>query len=169
MPASPFRIDITDLVRGSTQVRPERITSNVAWSVAGTTVLEGQPITANLTLARISGGVVVFGMVDATVRSTCDRCLKVYEAEISVKVQASLLFDVDDDDEDAYLISSSKIDLEPILRDEVLLDLPLRSLCVSDCAGLVEYVQSDLNTGVHEAEKPSSPFGVLRDLLQARE
>lgn len=169
MAGSPFLVDITDLLRGSTETRPERFETLVDWHLGETAIGGDQPIDVDLTLARISGGVVVFGTVTATARSTCDRCLDEYEAVLSTSVQASLLFKADDSDEAAYIVDSPKVDLQPIVRDEVLLGLPVQSLCRSDCAGLVEYAESDLNTDPHATHAAGSPFRVLRDLLETRE
>jgi DUF177 domain-containing protein len=166
---SPFKVDITDLLRGSTGTRPERFEAPVDWHLGETAVGGDQPIDVDLTLARISGGVVIFGTVMAAARSTCDRCLNEFEAVLSTSVQASLLFKADEDDEDAYIIDSPKVDLQPIVRDEVLLGLPVQSLCRTDCVGLVEYVESDLNTDPHATDAPGSPFRALRDLLETRE
>jgi uncharacterized metal-binding protein YceD (DUF177 family) len=53
-----------------------------------------------------------------------------------------------------------------MLRDEVLLAMPLAPTCSEDCPGLVETSQTDLNGGsADEGEEPASPFAVLQDLL----
>ncbi len=41
-----------------------------------------------------------------------------------------------DGDEDAYPLAGDELDLEPLARDAVLLDLPLAPLCADDCLGL---------------------------------
>ncbi|GBE25705.1 hypothetical protein BMS3Bbin02_01993 [bacterium BMS3Bbin02] len=169
MASSPFVVDITDLLRGATGTRPEQFTAPVTWRLGETTIDVDPPLDIDLTLVRVSGGIVVFGTATATARSVCDRCLVGYETELSAPVQVSLLFEVDDDDEDAYIIDSPKVDLEPMIRDEVLLGLPVRSLCTDNCAGLVEHAESDLNTDAHDTEATGSPFSILRELLETRE
>lgn len=169
MASSPFVVDITDLLRGATGTRPERFGASVTWRLGETAIDAASPLDVDLTLARISGGIVAFGTATATARSICDRCLVEYETELSAPVQVSLLFEVDEDDEDAYIIDSPQVDLEPILRDEVLLGLPVRSLCADNCVGLVEHAESDLNTDAHDTEVTGSPFSVLRELLETRE
>ena len=49
------------------------------------------------------------------------------------------------DDEDAYPIDHDVVDLAPLARDAILLDLPLAPLCRADCAGLCPYCGTDRN------------------------
>jgi len=41
-----------------------------------------------------------------------------------------------DDDADGYLLDGDLLDLEPALRDALVLELPLAPLCAEDCPGL---------------------------------
>ena len=57
-------------------------------------------------------------------------------------------------------------DFEVMVRDELMLDLPMAPLCAPDCKGLVAEAGNDLNTDFSEDEaSESSPFSVLKDLL----
>jgi uncharacterized protein len=57
-------------------------------------------------------------------------------------------------------------DFETLVRDELMLSLPIAPLCGPDCAGLVVNDGTDLNTDLSEDEAVSnSPFSVLKDLL----
>lgn len=49
------------------------------------------------------------------------------------------------DDEEASRIEDEMIDLEPLLRDAVVLDLPFTPLCRPDCAGLCPTCGVNLN------------------------
>jgi uncharacterized metal-binding protein YceD (DUF177 family) len=60
-----------------------------------------------------------------------------------------------------------EIDLEPFLRDEVLLDLPMGPACPDGCREVVTTPESDLNTGSPGDDAESgSPFAVLRELFE---
>ena len=62
----------------------------------------------------------------------------------------------------AYPIEEAEIDLEPFVRDEALLSLPLLPECPDGCAVVVTTPETDLNT---DLPGDGSPFAVLRDLL----
>ena len=66
-----------------------------------------------------------------------------------------------------YRVIDDHIDTEPLLRDELLLAMPLAPVCRPDCKGLCPECGTDLNTGAcsgHESE-PVSPFAELRSLF----
>jgi uncharacterized protein len=74
------------------------------------------------------------------------------------------------DDEDVesedYELDGDAIDLESMLRDEVILAMPMVPTCRDGCSGVVAMLQSDLNTLPPEGESESgSPFAVLQDLF----
>ncbi len=69
------------------------------------------------------------------VNRTCDRCLKPYEYPLSLDFTQEFADDSDDAD---WPIVNNQIDvLEPI-RQEVLLNIPMKSLCSPDCKGILE-------------------------------
>lgn len=160
MARSPFLIGISDLSTPGDQ-RSEHLEASVDWSVGLNRVLPDPPLVAELTVTRISGGVTIHGTVTATVASICRRCLDEFVDEHEIRV--SVLY-LEEEDDDAYELTGDELDIEQMLRDEVLLDLPAAPSCGPDCAGVVSTSQPDLNTlseGEPE-EPPGSPFDVLR-------
>lgn len=92
------------------------------------------------------------------------RCLRTTTTERSASVGA--LFDRSEDDE-SYPLGGQEIDVEQMLRDEVLLSLPIAHTCGEDCPGVVNSPGTDLNTDTSGDEGDSrSPFAVLKDLLE---
>ena len=111
-------------------------------------------VTANgleVTTARIPEGatVNVDGVVDtamagielrATVVSTwegeCRRCLTLITEPLEIDLNVSFLPDLnDDDDADAYPIEGDVIDVGEVVREELMLALPLSPLCTNGCVG----------------------------------
>ena len=140
------------------------IEASVHWGLELSRVDPAVPLHARLALEGTSGGIVVRGRVVATGRHTCRRCLTEWAEPLEVEVLEVL----GTDPEGEYRLHGDEADLEPPLRDAVLLSLPLRPLCRPDCRGLCAVCGADLNTGScpgHE-EAPDSPFAPLRDLLQ---
>ena len=104
-------------------------------------------------------------------RLTCARCLAETDHVHRVRVDqlARRPGDGEDEDDDpGYLLEGDELDLEPMLRDEVLLALPVLWRCESGCAELGESPQNDLNTTA-PGQRSDSPFAVLRDLLDTGE
>lgn len=165
--ASPFVVNVVELRRASGQRRPHHIEEPVEWGVELTTTVPEPPLRGDLTLEAISGGIMVEGDVAFRVRFGCNRCLTEWEEDRDVRLRQL----VADDGSTEYSLDGDDLDLEPIVRDEVILAMPLRSLCTEDCLGLCPQCGGDLNTGAcpgHGGEV-SGPFAGLRELLEPQE
>lgn len=160
---SPFILNVSDLATpGAT--RPQRIETSVDWSLEMSAVEPEPPLRADLVLHAVTGGLLVRGTVDVAVRHVCHRCLDEFVAEHRVAVSAMFMPEPDDE---SYLLARDVIDVEQMLRDEVLLAMPLLPRCGDDCPGVVSDTGDGLNTIApgDEDDTSSSPFAVLRDLL----
>lgn len=161
---SPFVVQITELRRERAAPKPVTLEASVDWSLELSRVLPEPRLVAHLELSPVSGGVLVEGTVEAAVGHTCHRCLDEWTEVLSVPV-TELFVSPPEADAD-YATDGHEIDLEPLLRDEVLLSLPLAPTCPDGCAGVVDGSQSDLNTPTpDDAGGVASPFAVLKDLL----
>ncbi|XCB30204.1 DUF177 domain-containing protein [Arcanobacterium hippocoleae] len=98
-----------------------------------------------LNLQSVSEGVLVQGNVEAAAVGRCSRCLRDIHVQMNERVaelvfypekKQILLDDGDEEAEDFPIIEDNRIDLEPILRDALVLAMPFTPLCEPDCAGL---------------------------------
>ncbi|HJV09433.1 MAG TPA: DUF177 domain-containing protein, partial [Acidimicrobiales bacterium] len=48
---------------------------------------------------------------------------------------------------ESYRLGHDSVDLEPLVREALVLDLPLAPLCEEDCRGLCPTCGADLNLG----------------------
>jgi uncharacterized protein len=94
----------------------------------------GAPVAIDLLLERVPEGIVVRGNITAEWSSACSRCLEPVGGEISV--HADELFETNPLEGETYKLDEDTIDLEPMVRDALLLELPLAPLCSADCKGL---------------------------------
>jgi uncharacterized protein len=165
MSRSPFLFNVADLRRERALARAVSVAAPVEWGVEMSRVLADPPLDAELELSALSGGIRVHGTATVTVHHTCHRCLEEWDEEVGVPVD-QLYVEASRADDDDYAFSGDQIDLEPMLRDEVLLAMPLVPTCPEGCEGLVDSPQTDLNTPTPEEQgETSSPFAVLKDLL----
>ncbi|GLF98976.1 YceD family protein [Streptomyces yaizuensis] len=111
-------------------------------------VPEGKPVELGLRLESVMEGVLVTGTARASAEGDCVRCLEPMRLEVAAEFQEMFTYpDADDrgrtaepgDDaegEDILLLKDGLFDLEPVLRDAVVLALPMQPVCREDCAGL---------------------------------
>jgi uncharacterized protein len=86
------------------------------------------------TVASTGGGVIVEGTVRAPYEGECRRCLEAASGELEIAVREVCLDE--SDPELGYGVEPDWLDLEPIVHDACILELPLAPLCREDCQGL---------------------------------
>jgi uncharacterized protein len=159
---SPFIFSVGDLLAHPGARRPI--------SFSGELKVESEfarlvgPVVGGASLEGLANGVYASIEAEADVESTCNRCLQPFSS--TCRVAFTQIF-ADELDEDGYRIDNDRIDLEPPLRDEVTLALPLVPLCRPDCKGLCATCGTDLNTEPcrGHADLEASPFAALKDII----
>ena len=104
--------------------------------VAMVNVPEGAELGLDVRLEDVAGGVLVTATVRAPLVGECARCLDLFTSSIDVRFTELFARDASEDDADGYLLVGDLLDLEPALRDALVLELPLAPLCADDCPGL---------------------------------
>ena len=103
-------------------------------------VREGDQVEIDLRLEAVLEGVLVTGTARAGLSGECARCLEPISDEIEVRFQELFLYDDDqeplEEDDEVSMLEGDLLDLEPLLRDAVVLALPFQPLCRDDCPGL---------------------------------
>ncbi|QQC93996.1 DUF177 domain-containing protein [Streptomyces alfalfae] len=112
-------------------------------------VPQGAPVQLDVRLESVMEGVLVTGTARASAEGECVRCLEPLELELAADFQEMFSYpDADDrgraaepaddaeEDEDRLFLEDGMFDLEPVLRDAVVLALPMQPVCQDDCPGL---------------------------------
>jgi uncharacterized metal-binding protein YceD (DUF177 family) len=155
-----LKVDLGDLERKQTLRVEGRIETNSTLFEDCSFVYEDPfDVVLSATWAG-SGELVVRGHVAGTVWQDCRRCLGRVEKRVDVDI--TLLFApsdlLEEDDSETYRIEMGvrEIDLEPYLRDEVILAVPGFPECRTDCRGLCAGCGENLN----ETECKCAPSGM---------
>ncbi|WP_405592992.1 YceD family protein [Streptomyces sp. NBC_01190] len=141
-------------------------------------VPEGATVELELRLESVLEGVLVTGTAHAPVTGECVRCLEPVRRELDAEFQEMFSYpDADtrtarkdeagDDaeDEDALELEDDLFDLEPVLRDAVVLALPLQPVCRDDCPGLCSTCGARLaDDPDHHHEVTDIRWAALKDL-----
>lgn len=123
-------------------------------------------------------GILVTGIVRASVTGECDRCLEPAAFEVAGEIEEYYLFEEPEDPEsyeDGFeLIGPDRvIDLGDAISDAVVMDTPFVVLCQPDCKGLCPTCGANLNEGdcgcAEAAEQAwvdsdENPFAALKGL-----
>lgn len=93
----------------------------------------GRPIDVDLTLEATGNAVVAQGTLRTRIDCHCRRCLEPFDAPLETDVRE--IFEPRAVEGETYPLHAERIDLVPLLRDALLLALPLAPLCGDECAG----------------------------------
>lgn len=152
MPSTPLhllRIKAVELLRQPGSRQP--VATQIDGALLG---LDDERITGeiNIDLTATSNidGIVVEGVVSTPFHTRCRRCLVdvggVARAEFRELYQDAVA-GAGTDEVEAEPIEGDQIDLAPVIREYVLLELPAAPLCRDDCAGICPVCGTDLNVG----------------------
>ena len=124
----------------------------------------GPEVDLDLVAEAIDGGIWVKGTVAGTYHAECRRCLAAVDLPFSFAA-AELYRPAGEVWEEGYVIKDTTIDLEPLVRDTVLLNVPHDPLCREDCAGLCPRCGKNLNEEPHTHEDDvDTRWSALKDL-----
>ncbi len=99
----------------------------------------------------------------------CVRCLEKFSQPLKSKLSELYAFDKRSVTESNLLVpEDGQIDLEPLLREYAILEIPINPICKPDCRGLCPVCGENLNRSDcgHSGAGFESPFAALKDLLK---
>ncbi len=147
-PASPLVLDAKNVGRRPGSMHEVDLQAE-APADFGTDVLsipQGQPMDLQVRMESVHEGVLVTGTVSATAVGACVRCLDELDLRVDNHFQELFVWpdrakhhrevDAEADEQEEHQIEDDQIDLEPVLRDAVLPNLPFQPVCRDDCPGL---------------------------------
>ncbi len=143
-PRAPLVLDTRELGRRPGSERKVSLTAPAPADL-GIEVLrvpEGSPIEFDIRLEAVVEGVLVTGTAQAVLAGECVRCLEEISSDITADFQELFVYDdgatqeEETEDGETSRLHGDLLDLEPLLRDAVVLALPFQPLCQDDCPGL---------------------------------
>lgn len=155
---TPYTVDVYDLMHRPGEMRDRSIDIVVPeeFGNAMIGVKAGSELRVELRMESLHDGILVSADIDGTAAGECGRCLIDIEQAVQVEIQE--LFAYSSDEAFEYEVHEDTIDLEPVIRDAVVLSLPFQPVCQEDCLGLCPQCGVRLldNPG-HEHENPVDP------------
>ncbi len=177
-PRSPLVLDTRELGRraGAMKQMQFSVAAPADLGVAMVAVPPGSEIDFDIRLESVMDGVLVTGTALVTVAGECARCLEPLAFDMEVDIQELFEHPETDsrgrtiegslDDDELPKLDSDLLDLEPTLRDAVVLALPPVPLCQPDCLGLCVECGANLNDEPeHKHDVIDARWSALADLV----
>lgn len=138
-PRAPFVVNTHDLGRRPGLMRERTLSvpapDDLRVELMG--VRPGSTVALDIRLESVMEGVLATGSAQVVLDGECARCLGPIEDDLEVALQELFVYPESEAGEDeAARLDGDLLDLEPILRDAVVLALPFRPVCRPDCPGL---------------------------------
>jgi uncharacterized protein len=164
----PLVVPVTELVRHPGSHKHVSITTEAeGLALPESRIADGAPVTVDLEFEALSEGVIVHGTISAPWSGECRRCLgpAVGVAEAAVEE----IYQVKPITDEAFAFDGDAVDLGPMVRENLLVELPLAPVCRPDCAGLCPACGADRNTDPCSCDTaPSDPRWAGLDALRAQ-
>ncbi|MCX7760690.1 MAG: DUF177 domain-containing protein [Hydrogenothermaceae bacterium] len=138
---------------------------------------ESEKIPVHLHLLKDKDGYIITISIDTSINMTCDRCLVEFPQKFafseSVLFTKKLPKHSELSEEELlteYLEDEEKFNLNEFVREEILVNTPMKVLCKEDCKGLCPFCGIDKNIESCDCERKYlreiSPFSKLQGLLK---
>jgi len=143
-PAAPLVFDTAELGRRpGTSMHIERgVPAPEAFGLAAVYAVPASAvIDLDVHLTSVSEGVLVDGKVEAVAEGECARCLAPVQDTLRVQVQELYAYEgsvteATTEADEIMRLQGDLLDLEPAVRDALVLAMPVTPLCRPDCPGL---------------------------------
>ena len=125
------------------------------------------PVRVSGSVGNHTGVVELSAKAEFVLDMNCDRCAKPIKLALTADVFHTLVTSLNDEaNDELLLINELRFDLDPLVTEDIFLELPSKFLCSEDCKGLCPKCGKDLNTGSCSCEKEIDPrLAALKQLL----
>ncbi|MFQ5431777.1 MAG: DUF177 domain-containing protein [Nitrospinota bacterium] len=142
----PVNIDDIDIDSGSSLTFERPLNT---FFPEGEKAESDRPVEISVTLRPVGSDVYLTGEAKGEIRLRCGRCLAEYPHQLDAELNTSFTVreggNADEDEEDVYTYDGETVDLYPLVRDQLLLLMPIKPLCREECKGLCPKCGQDLN------------------------
>ncbi len=130
--------------------------------------LEMSLVSGNATFGRTPQGLLFTGQFSGETTLECARCLKAFKRRLNWNMTELYAFNEKSITDSGLIVpEDAQIDLQPLVREYALLEVPINPICRPGCKGLCPVCGQDLNVRDcgHRPKDDESPFSVLKKLL----
>ncbi len=114
----------------------------------------GAPLSVWIRIQPVGKKIALEGSVATSLLLQCDRCLEPYSWELSKDFRIFLSLspfkggvdvELSEDDLNLEFLQGNFLELEQVVKEQIILSLPMKTLCSPECKGLCAVCGSNLN------------------------
>jgi uncharacterized protein len=113
------------------------------------------PISYALTITKFDDLISIKGTINGEVTLICAKCLEEFIVPLNTTIDIELVpkkltphvaeLELKSDDLDVYYIEGDEIDIDPLIYEEIVLNIPIKPLCHDGCKGLCDVCGKNKN------------------------
>ncbi|MEW6109381.1 MAG: DUF177 domain-containing protein [Nitrospirota bacterium] len=137
------------------------------------------PVTAHLGLRKTGQEIIINGELRAELEFQCSRCLKKFIKHLAIPIEVVYhpleelspdKHELKNDEMDMGFYTGEEIDLQDILKEQILLNIQIKTLCDENCKGICSKCGSDLNIETCNCggKEPDQRLEVLKKIFEKR-
>jgi uncharacterized protein len=162
--AEDMFLDVKDLAVRKVRIRKSYAPGSIDYGLSE--VKQAEPLEVNATAELLEGQIRVTGDLHTKIEMVCARCLEPVIEEVRrdfdlfyqplLKGTPNDVERLKDDDTEIGFFQGEGLFLADVLKEQVLLSLPMKVICQSDCRGLCPHCGANLNQEQCRCERHSS-------------
>jgi uncharacterized protein len=179
-----FHVSLTHLQRrpGNMWESPLEFVAPAELEVGMARLVPGSKMPADIRIESVLDGVLVNLDFEYEVEAECARCLESFMWTDEAHVTELFLYEETDsrgrvipavqdesDESTVFYVHDDSLDLLEVVRDAIVLDLPLSPLCQPDCLGICQQCGEKLEDAPHDHEIRDQRWAALEGLLDSPE
>ncbi|WP_430882832.1 YceD family protein [Fusibacter sp. JL216-2] len=144
-----MRINVSDVLNGKVVSIPVELEMQLDNEIMTDHGIESaKPVRLEGQVYKVDDDVLVDVTYEVELKLSCDRCLK----DVTMKIDGRITRDIleeqhqDPDHEAMQILIDHELDLQYVLKEDLLLNMPMQVLCDPECQGLCPVCGADLNT-----------------------
>lgn len=135
------------------------------------------PVRASLSIARTEAEIFVRGEAEISLELLCSRCVKTFAKDMVLDINAIYRPIAEFRKEDTHEVCEAELDLafyegdeldiDELLKEQIMLNIPMQPLCTESCKGICPRCGTDLNIVDCKCEhiNTESRLEMLKNLL----
>lgn len=173
-----MKLDLSEIARvggmHATQEIEEQCPQDLGFECTGT-------VKGKLEFTNAGNLLLITGDIKTELKLQCSRCLVDMTLPVEAKIEeefrleklgdAVRVLPLEEEDAESELVKDNILDIQEVIRQNLLLELPIQPLCRPDCRGLCPTCGENLNLRkcACPPAEPESPFKVLGELLEEQD
>ena len=104
------------------------------------------PVAFKGMISNVKGILKLTGRLKLDYTAKCYRCLKEVKCSMDIGIEENFVKSETEKDDESYLYEGDYIEIDKPLKDNILLELPMKHVCEEECRGICPKCGCDLNS-----------------------